>query len=146
MVINATAPTPAPAVTPRIPGSASGLRHTACTVVPATARAAPASSAASTRGYRWSSTYVTAGPERPASQFTTSPPSSHASPASRPTTVTTGTRTTATARTTATNRGDRTVARWVGNCRASRCPRASQTRTTAPNNEVTTPVGTSTPA
>src|SRR3712207_8488613 len=32
-VSSATAPTPAPAVMPSRPGSASGVRHTACTVV-----------------------------------------------------------------------------------------------------------------
>ena len=41
-VITATAPTPAPAVMPSMPGSASGLRQVACTRQPASASAAPA--------------------------------------------------------------------------------------------------------
>ncbi len=56
VVTNSTAPSPAPPETPRIAGSASGLRVTACTSTPASASAAPASTAASTRGTRVSST------------------------------------------------------------------------------------------
>ena len=51
-----TAPRPAPLVTPRMPGSASGLRQPAWMIAPATASAAPAASAASTRGTRASNT------------------------------------------------------------------------------------------
>ena len=47
-LITRMAPSPAPPVTPRIPGSASGLRQTAWITAPATASAAPATTAAST--------------------------------------------------------------------------------------------------
>ena len=46
------APSPAPALTPMICGSARGLRKTACICAPESARAAPASSAVATRGIR----------------------------------------------------------------------------------------------
>ena len=46
----------APLDTPRIPGSASGLRVTACMAVPETARAAPISAARTVRGSRLYST------------------------------------------------------------------------------------------
>jgi hypothetical protein len=56
VVTSSTAPRAAPPDTPRTPGSASGLRVTACTSVPARASAAPAHRAASTRGIRVSRT------------------------------------------------------------------------------------------
>jgi hypothetical protein len=46
----------APALMPRIPGSASGLRATPCRAAPAEARAAPTSSPTTVRGTRESTT------------------------------------------------------------------------------------------
>ncbi len=56
----ATAPSDAPAAVPMMYGSASGLRRTAWNTVPAQARPAPTTMAATTRGRRSSSTIVSA--------------------------------------------------------------------------------------
>jgi hypothetical protein len=44
------APSPAPAETPTMPGSASGLRNSPCMTAPDTASAAPTSMPRTTRG------------------------------------------------------------------------------------------------
>src|SRR5690625_2071033 len=54
----ATAPTAAPEDTPVTPGSASGLRNTACITTPTPARAAPTSMATAIRGSRMDHTTV----------------------------------------------------------------------------------------
>ena len=51
-MIAITAPTAAPADTPTVAGSASGLRNTPCIITPATARLEPTSIASTTRGSR----------------------------------------------------------------------------------------------
>ena len=83
-VTTQTAANPAPAVAPTRPGSASGFRQTAWTATPATARAAPPTSAASTRGSRVSRTKVRAGPVRWVSQLAMSPRRTLVSPRSMP--------------------------------------------------------------
>ncbi len=145
VVTRITAPSAPPPVTPRTFGSASGLRVTACTSVPARASAAPAPSAASTRGTRVSSTKETVRPALPCAQLTTSPRSSLLSPISteamtRPTS--TATRTATVARNTA-RLGMRSRSGAPAPA-VSRSRIAMTTRNTAPTRLVTTPVGTPT--
>jgi hypothetical protein len=146
-VITVTAPSPAPPDTPMTPGSASGFRATAWMTAPASASAAPASTAATTLGIRFDITLLTIGPAWFDTQLTTSPISSFVSPSStepmtEPTVSTTST--------TMTNRNRAGVtpprAPAAGGSVVAPDTRmflASTTRNTTPRMVVTTPVGTS---
>ena len=146
VVTRSTAPSAAPPETPRTPGSASGLRVTAWTSVPARARAAPARSAARTRGTRVSRTNVTVRPALPCAQFTTSPSSSLLSPSSTAAIVTPTTTATSAASGGEEDRpaADAQPVRRGAAPAVSRARVAITTRNTAPTRLVTTPVGTAT--